>query len=46
MVGLEVWDFHKAVDQSCWDICTVLDRRLIIWSVARIITIPVLDWDV
>ena len=43
MAGSEVWDFHKAVDQSCWGICTVLERRLTYWSAARTTTMQVLD---
>ena len=46
MAWLEVWVFIKALDQSCWGICTALDRRLTYWSAARIITMQVLVQDV
>ena len=46
MAWLEALVFLKALDQSCWGICTVLDRRLTYWNAARIITLQVLVQDV
>ena len=46
MIWLEIWGFHKAVEQFCWDTCTVMDKRQTYSSVARTITMQVLMHNV